>query len=80
MKIYDEVMEKFGDLAIDLGKTAVIAGIAALFVERFNFAGSIGSILAGLAAVFVGLYSFHVRGRRREMAEQYAKWASSSKE
>lgn len=55
MKIYDEVVGKVGDLAIDLGKTAVIAGIAGLFVEKIiQPVISIGTIIVGLALIFVG--------------------------
>jgi membrane protein YdbS with pleckstrin-like domain len=70
MKIYDEVMEKGGDLSVELGKTAVIAGVASLFVEKFNFITSVGTTLVGLLAIIFGLYLFHVRGRRREEAEK----------
>lgn len=42
VKIYDEIVDKFGDLALERGKTAMIAEFAGLFIERidafiFNF-------------------------------------------
>lgn len=70
MKIYDEVLDKSGDLSIDIGKTAVIAGVASLFVGNFEFITSVGTTLVGLVAIFLGLYSFHIKGRRREEAEK----------
>ncbi len=66
MKIYNEVLEKFGDLTLDLGKAAVIAGFAVLFFEKFQFFTTIGSIFLGLLLIAWGLYSFHVLGRRQK--------------
>jgi undecaprenyl pyrophosphate phosphatase UppP len=67
MKIYDEVVEKFGELAIDLGKTAVIAGFAGLFVEKIIPSHiSIGTIVIGLALIFGGFYAFHYKNRRQD--------------
>lgn len=65
MKLHNEVVEKIGELVIDLGKTAMIAGMAALFFERFRFITSIGAVVVGLLLIFWGLYSFHVLARRR---------------
>jgi hypothetical protein len=71
MKIYDEVVDKFGDLAIDLGKTAVIAGFAGLFVEKIvPPIISIGTIIVGLALICSGLLAFHLKNRRREEVEK----------
>jgi hypothetical protein len=70
-KLYDEVAEKVGDLVIDLGKTAVIAGFAGLFVEKIigSFI-SIGTIIVGMALIFTGLYAFHFKNRRQEEANK----------
>ncbi|MDZ7302994.1 MAG: hypothetical protein ONB44_12780 [candidate division KSB1 bacterium] len=70
MKIYDEVVVKAGDLLIDLGKTATIAGFASFFVKNFNLLLSIGTVLVGLILIFTGLYLFHVKSRRREDADK----------
>lgn len=68
MKLHNEVVEKIGELVIDLGKTAMIAGMASLFFERFRFITSIGALIVGLLLIFWGLYSFHVLARRQEEA------------
>jgi len=47
VKIYDEVVVKAGDLLVDLGKTATIAGIASFFVQNFNLQLSIALSLSG---------------------------------
>jgi len=65
MKIYDEVVEKVGDLGIDLGKAAVIAGFAGIFIEKTSII-SIGAIVVGWALIFGGLYAFYVKNRRQE--------------
>jgi len=71
VKIYDEVVEKSGDLLIDLGKTAVIAGFAGLFVEKIiPSIISIGTIIVGLALICSGLLAFHLKNRRREETEK----------
>jgi hypothetical protein len=71
MKLYDEVVDKFGDLAIDLGKTAVIAGFAGLFVEKIiPSIISIGTLVVGLILIFWGLLAFHFKNRRREKTEK----------
>jgi len=48
MKIYDEVVEKVGDLGIDLGKAAVIAGFAGIFIEKTSIISIGASSLVGL--------------------------------
>jgi predicted membrane protein len=68
MKLHDEVLEKFGDLLIDLGKAAMVAGAAALFFEKFRFFTTVGGILLGLIFISAGLYSFHELGRRHKKA------------
>ena len=73
MKIQDEVLEKFGDLAIDLGKTAMIAGMAALFFERFRFITAMGGSVVGLFLIYWGLYCFHVLARRKESVNENEK-------
>ncbi len=71
MRIYDEVVDKGGDLVIDLGKTAVIAGFAGLFVEKIiSPIISIGTIIIGLVLICSGLLAFHLKNRRREEAEK----------
>jgi len=73
-KFYDEVVEKGGNLFIDLGKTAVIAGFAGLFVEKIvPSIVSFGTILAGLALICVGFYAFHFKNRRREETDKKPK-------
>lgn len=67
MRIYDEVVDKSGDLLIDLGKTAVIAGFAGLFVEKIiSPIISIATIIVGLALICSGLLAFHLKNRRQE--------------
>ncbi len=66
VKIYDEVVDKFGDLTLDLGKTAVIAGLAGFFVERIDPTISIGTIIVGFALIYGGFYSFYFKNRRQE--------------
>jgi undecaprenyl pyrophosphate phosphatase UppP len=71
MKLYDEVVDKFGDLAIDLGKTAVIAGFAGLFVEKIiPSIISIGTLVVGLMLILGGLLAFHFKNRRQEKTEK----------
>jgi len=71
MRLYDEVVDKFGDLAIDLGKTAVIAGFAGLFVEKIiPSIISIGTIIVGLILICGGLLAFHFKNRRQEETEK----------
>lgn len=70
MKIYDEVVEKFGELVIDFGKTAVIAGFAGLFIEKIGSIISIATILIGMALICTGFYAFHFKNRRQENAEE----------
>lgn len=48
MKLYDEVVDKAGDLLVDLGKTATIAGFASIFVPNFSLLLSIGTVLIGM--------------------------------
>jgi uncharacterized membrane protein YfcA len=79
MKIYDEVVHKIGDLGIDLGKAAVIAGFAGVFIEKRPII-AIGTILVGLALIFGGLYAFHLKNRRQEEADQKTKETKSEVE
>jgi hypothetical protein len=76
MKIYDEVVVKAGDLLVDLGKTAAIAGIASFFVQNFNLMLSIDAVLAGLILIFTGLYLFHVKNRRHGDTDKKAEEAT----
>ncbi len=66
MKLHDEVLEKFGELVLDLGKAAVITGFAVLFFEKFQFLTTVGSIFLGLLLITWVLDSFHVLGRRHK--------------
>jgi len=81
MKLYDEVVDKFGDLAIDLGKTAVIAGFAGLFVEKIiPSIISIGTIIVGLILIYGGLLAFHFKNRRQEETEKKKEQATRNEE
>jgi len=66
MRFIDKVLEKFGDVLIDLGKAAMIAGTAALFFEKFYYFTTIGGVLRGSVLIASGLFSFHVVAQRRE--------------
>ena len=71
VKVYDEVVDKIGDLVIDLGKTAVIAGFAGLFVENIiHPVISSATIFVGLALICTGLYAFQVKNRRQAGARK----------
>lgn len=70
MRFNDKVLEKFGEVLIDLGKAAMIAGTAALFFEQFRFLTTIGSVMLGLFFLLAGLYSFHELGRRQKETEK----------
>jgi len=72
MKIYDEVVDKVGDLGIDLGKAAVIAGFAGVFIEKRPIISS-GTIVVGLILIFGGLYAFHLKNRRKEEIDEKIK-------
>jgi hypothetical protein len=66
MRIYNEVVEKFGDLVIDFEKTAVFAGFAGLFIEKIGSTISIATIFIGMALICTGFYAFYFKNRRRE--------------
>lgn len=51
-----KVFEKGGDVLVDLGKAAIIAGFASLLITPINWLFGTGGITLGLVLIAVGLY------------------------
>jgi hypothetical protein len=51
-----KVFEKAGDTLIDLGKAAIIAGFASLFIQPVNWFYVTGGVALGLILIGIGLF------------------------
>ncbi len=50
-----KVLEKLSDIMIDLGKAAIIAGVASFFIKPVNWLYAFGGIVLGLILISGGL-------------------------